>query len=61
MNNKDTAKAVRMVVDLGGIEKSSHMCDVYRERALADLSLLSNTEVSSTLRSLFIKLIDRPS
>ena len=61
MNNKDTAKAVRMVVDLGGIEISSHMCDVYRERALADLSLLSNTEVSSTLRSLFIKLIDRPS
>ncbi|MDX9809167.1 MAG: polyprenyl synthetase family protein [Sphaerochaetaceae bacterium] len=61
LNNKDTAKAVSYVIQLGGIERATAVSDMYRNRALRDLQSVDNAEVAAKLKALFVKLINRPS
>lgn len=59
LNKREAAKALRMVIDLDGVNRSRALAQDYARRARRDIVSLGNAEVERLLLSVFDKLAYR--
>lgn len=59
LTKRDAAKAVDLVVALGGVEEAKRLAESYADRALNDMHSLDNVKVTTILERMFHKLSQR--